>query len=121
MSRTTTIIGAAICGALLVLLAQTTAEAATKRATRSTRNSAPVHATKLHYPLEYDEDTDYVGGDGTRIAVAKWIQAHADPRSAPKRLAGAEHPGFGWLARLEESDGWWAVGVKSQALLARPG
>lgn len=31
MSRTTTIIGAAICGALLVLLAQTTAQAATKR------------------------------------------------------------------------------------------
>ena len=61
-----------------------------RRATRSTRNPAPVHATKLHYPLEYDEDTDYVGGDGTRIAVAKWIQAHADPRSAPKRLAGAE-------------------------------
>ena len=31
MSRTTTLIGAALCGALLALLAQTTAEAATKR------------------------------------------------------------------------------------------
>jgi hypothetical protein len=61
-----------------------------RRAPRSTRNPAPVHATKMHYPCSNNEDADCVDGDGTRIAVAKWIQAHADPRSNPKRLAGAE-------------------------------
>jgi hypothetical protein len=58
-----------------------------RRAPRSTRNPAPVHATKQYHRSDH-EDADGISSDGTRIAVAKWILAN-DPND-PKRLAGAE-------------------------------
>ena len=60
-----------------------------RRAPRSTRNPAPVHATQ-HYHRSDHEDADGIGSDGTRLAVAKWILAHDPKYGDPKRLAGAE-------------------------------
>ena len=62
-----------------------------RRAPRSTRNPAPVHATKQYHRSDHedaDQRCDGISSDGTRIAVAKWILAN-DPND-PKRLAGAE-------------------------------
>ena len=41
-----------------------------RRAPRSTRNPAPVHATKQYHRSDH-EDADGISSDGTRIAVAK--------------------------------------------------
>ncbi len=60
-----------------------------RRAPRSTRNPAPVHATKQYHRSD-PEDADGISSDETRIAVAKWIKAHEDPYADPKRLAGDE-------------------------------
>jgi hypothetical protein len=68
-----------------------------RRAPRSTRNPAPVHATQQYHRSDH-EDADGIGSDGTRLAVAKWILAQDTKYGDPKRLAGAE------LIKFTDSD-----------------